>query len=243
MDLQSKVIIITGGSSGIGLETARTLAAEGAKLVLAARNAAKLDQAAAELSATGVKVVTAPTDVTREADCQALVHAAVDAFGRVDVLVNNAGYAPPASLLDTTEEIWDATVDSCLKGVYLMSRAVVSVMLENGGGSIVNISSVAGKYGFENRTAYCAAKWGVQGFTEALRAELGPQNIRTFAICPGAVATPWWGTTNDAQPDEILARMVKPEEVAEAVCWVLSQPEHIQIDEVVIKTHRSPWDE
>lgn len=242
MDLQNKVVLITGASSGIGVEIARLMAAEGARLALAARSMGKLERVAADLAATGVSTIIVPTDVTREADCNTLVKATVDAFGTVDVLVNNAGFGPPASLLDTTEEIWDATIDSCLKGVYLMTRAAISPMLQNGGGTIVNISSIAGKGGFENRSAYCAAKWGVHGFSEAVRAELGHQNIRVHLICPGAVATPWWGSSNDAQPDDVLERMIKPEEVAEAVQWMLTQPERLQIDEVVLKTHRNPWE-
>ncbi len=241
MKLENKVVVVTGASSGIGVEIAGVLAAEGAKIVLAARSMDKLETVAADLAATGTSTIVVPTDVTREADCRALVKATVDAFGTIDVLVNNAGDGPPASLLDTTEEIWDRTIDVCLKGVYLMTRAVVGHMLENRGGSIVNISSVAGKAGFGNRSAYCAAKWGVQGFSEAIRAELDDQGIRVHLVCPGAVATSWWGRTNEAQPDEVLQRMIRPEEVAEAVRWVLTQPDRLQIDEVVIKTHRSPW--
>ncbi len=242
MELKDKVVIITGASSGIGLEIARTLAVERARLVLAARSLDKLENVATELSSTGAPIFIVPTDVTREADCQALVRAAVDAFGAVDVLVNNAGYTLPVSLLDTTETIWDQTIDICLKGVYMMTRAAVVVMLERGGGTVVNISSVAGKYGYENRTAYCAAKWGVHGFTEALRVELGQRNIRAHLICPGPVATPFWAATNDPQPAEVMARMARPEEIAEAVRWVLTQPERLQIDEVVIKPYRSPWE-
>ena len=242
MELTDKVVIITGSSSGIGAEIARLLAAEGAKVVLAARTMGKLERIAAELAATGAAIVAMPTDVTREQDCQALVKAAVDAFGRVDVLVNNAGYAPPASLQDTTEELWDVTVDVCLKGVYLMTRAALPSMLGHGGGAIINISSVAGKAGYANRSAYCAAKWGVHGFTEALKDELAGENIKLHLICPGAVNTPWWGAANDPQPQEVLDKMIRPEEVAEAVCWVLTQPERLQIDEVVIKTARSPWE-
>ncbi len=242
MELRDKVVIITGASSGIGAEIARQLAAEDARVVLAARTMSKLERVAADLAATGASAMALPTDVTREADCQALVKATVDAFGRVDILINNAGYAPPASLQDTTEDLWDVTVDVCLKGVYLMTRAAIPAMLANGGGTVVNISSVAGKAGYENRTAYCAAKWGVHGFTEALRVELAGQGIRSHLVCPGAVATPWWGATNDSQPQEVLDRMIQPGEVAEATLWILSQPERLQIDEVVVKTHGSPWD-
>lgn len=242
MELQNKAVVITGASSGIGLEIAHTLAAEGVRLALAARSMDKLEGVAAELAATGVPLIVVPTDVTREADCQALVRATLDAFGRVDVLINNAGYAPPASLLDTTEDIWDSTLNVCLKGVYLMTRAVVEVMLKQGEGTVLNISSVAGKYGFEDRSAYCAAKWGVQGFTEALRVELGSRNIRFHLICPGSVATSWWETNRNPQPDEIKRKMIRPEEVADAVRWVLTQPGRIQIDEVMIKPYRSPWE-
>lgn len=238
MKLQEKVVIITGASGGIGLETANILAAEGAKLVLAARNQEKLAQVATRLTTPNIIV---PTDITRQADCRALAQAAVDAFGRIDILVNNAGDGPPASLLETTEEIWDVTIDVCLKGTYLMSQAVVAVMLKQGSGAIVNISSVAGKAGVADRSAYCAAKWGVQGFSEALRAELGPQNIRIYTLCPGPVATPWWGHINAAQPAEVLGRMIQPPEVAEGVRWLLTQPERIQIDELVIKPSQNPW--
>lgn len=241
MELKDKIIIVTGASSGIGLETARLLAAAGARIVMAARTMNKLERAAADLATTGAETMAVPADVTREADCQALVRATIDAFGRVDVLVNNAGYAPPASLLETTEELWDATLNTCLKGVYLLTRAVAAVMLQQGGGTIVNISSTAGKTGQDNRSAYCAAKWGLQGFSEALRVELGSQNIRVHVVCPGPVATPWWGTVNAAQSEEVMQRMIRPQEVAEAVRWVLTQPDRIQIDEIVVQPYRDPW--
>lgn len=243
MELQNKAVIVTGASSGIGLEIVKTLAAAGARVALAARSVEKLEKVARDLAATGATGLVVPTDVTREADCQALVHAVRDTFGRIDVLVNNAGFAPPATILETTEEIWDATLNVCLKGVYLMTRAALPIMLGQAeGGAIVNISSVAGKYGYENLSAYCAAKWGLQGFTEALRAELSGQNISFHLICPAGVATPWWDTRHDPQPAEVMARMLQPQEVAEAVRWVLSQPDRLQIDEVVIKSRRSPWE-
>lgn len=238
MNLQDQAIIITGASSGIGLAIARTLAADGARLLLTGRNADKLAALQGEL---GGQTAIITGDVTVEADCQAIVAAAVEAFGTVDVLINNAGYGPPASLLDTTEDLWDATIDSCLKSVYLMTRAALPIMLDNGGGTVLQISSVAGVAGYSSRTAYCAAKWGVQGFTEALRDEYDAQGIRAHTINPGAVATPWWGRTNDAQPPAVMERMIQPETVAEAVKWVLTQPDNVQINEVVLRTWRSPW--
>lgn len=240
MQITDKVVIITGASSGIGTEIAKSLAAEGAKLVLTGRSAERLAAARDQLGDTPVHTTLA--DVTSPADCQRVVDEAVEQFGTVDVLVNNAGYAPPAPLLDTDEALWDITIDTCLKGVYLMTQAAVRVMLPKGGGTILQISSVAGKNGYPRRTAYCAAKWGVEGFTAALRAELGSEGIRAHTINPGAVATPWWDTANDAQDAEVMERMIQPEEVAEAVRWLLTQPDRIQIDEIVLQTHRSPWE-
>jgi NADP-dependent 3-hydroxy acid dehydrogenase YdfG len=239
MTLKDKVVIITGASSGIGAAIAELLAQDGAKLVLTGRNDERLQAVVDRLN---VPVHSVIADVTQKADCERVVTETVDRFGTVDVLVNNAGFGPPAPLLETTEDIWDITLDTCLKGVYLMTQAAVRVMLENGGGSVVQISSVAGKNGYANRTAYCAAKWGVQGFTAALRDELGDQGIRAHTINPGAVATPWWATGNDAQSDDVMDKMIRPEEVAEAVRYVLTQPERIMIEEVVIQTNGSPWD-
>jgi NADP-dependent 3-hydroxy acid dehydrogenase YdfG len=239
MTLKEKVVIITGASSGIGAAIAELLAQDGAKLVLTGRNDERLQAVVDRLN---VPVHSVIADVTQKADCERVVTETVDRFGTVDVLVNNAGFGPPAPLLETTEDIWDITLDTCLKGVYLMTQAAVRVMLENGGGSVVQISSVAGKNGYANRTAYCAAKWGVQGFTAALRDELGDQGIRAHTINPGAVATPWWATGNDAQSDDVMDKMIRPEEVAEAVRYVLTQPERIMIEEVVIQTNGSPWD-
>lgn len=240
MELKDKVVVITGASSGIGRCIALALAAEDAKLLLTGRNEDKLKAVLDEVQATGAEAAMITGDVTVESNCRSIIQTAVGVFGTVDVLVNNAGYGPPASLADTTEDIWDVTVDSCLKSVYLMTRAALPTMLEQGDGTVVQISSVAGKYGFSNRTAYCAAKWGVQGFTAALRDEHGDV-IRAYTVNPGAVATPWWGNTNDPQDDKVMERMIQPEEVAEAVRWSLLQPKHLQIDEVMLKTRRSPW--
>ena len=238
MTLQDQVIIITGASSGIGAEIAKILSGAGAKLVLTGRNAERLGAVAAGLD-TPVHTVIA--DVTSETDCQRVVVEAMAQFGTVDVLVNNAGYGPPAPLLETTEELWDVTVDSCLKGVFFMTKAVLPPMLDKGAGFVVQISSVAGVNGYANRTAYCAAKWGVQGFTAALRDEHGANGIRATTINPGAVATPWWGNTNDEQAEAVMKRMIQPEEVAEAVHYVLTQPPRINVNQVVIRTTGNPW--
>lgn len=238
MTLQDQVVILTGASGGIGAAIANTLSDAGAKLVLTGRNPERLAAVAGGL--TGA-VHTVIADVTVELDCQRVVTEAVQQFGTVNVLVNNAGYGPPAPLLETTEDLWDVTIDSCLKGVFFMTKAALPPMLDQGAGFIVQISSVAGVSGYANRTAYCAAKWGVQGFTAALRDEHGKHGIRATTINPGAVATPWWGNTSDPQPDAVLERMIQPEEVAQAVHYVLTQPPRISVNQVVIRTTGNPW--
>ena len=245
MLLENKVVIITGASSGIGIEIARKLAQNGLRLMLTARRQEKLETLQSELQATGAEVVIYPADITVEADCQQIVAKTLSAFGTIDILVNNAGYGPPCVpyLPETDEDLWDVTIDTCLKSVYLMTRAVLATMLDNNRGRIVQISSVAGKFGYGRRTAYCAAKWGVQGFTEALRSELGDKNIQLHTINPAAVATPWWETANDGQSDAVMAKMISPVQVAEAVTWIVAQPANVQINEVVMTNFRSPWSE
>lgn len=238
--IKDKVIVITGASGGIGTEIARVLAASKAKLVLTARREEKLNAMQTELSSTDAEVTIVAGDVTREADCQGIAQAAMDAYGRIDVLINNAGYGPPGLLLETDEALWDATIDSCLKSVYLMTRAVVPAMLNAGSGTILQISSMAAKGGYAYRTAYCAAKWGVQGFTAALRDELSDQGIMLHTINPGPVATPWWQTVGDAQPQEVMDRMIRPEDVAEAVRWVLAQSDRVRIDEIMVQPKQNP---
>jgi 3-oxoacyl-[acyl-carrier protein] reductase len=159
MNLNGSVAIVTGASGGIGRELARTLAGRGARLVLTARRVERLDELATVLRATGTDVVTVPGDVASPATASAVVDAAMERFGNIDVLVNAAGYGSPTPLLDLTDELWEATIGSCLTGPYLMSRAVLPAMLANGSGRIVQISSIAAKGAEANRTAYCAAKW------------------------------------------------------------------------------------
>lgn len=242
MDLSGKTAIVTGASSGIGAEIARRFTDAGAKVTLTARREAKLTALRDEIIEAGGGAIVVPGDITKEETAQQVVDQTLEAFGGIDILVNNAGYGPPGSLLETDTEMWDATVDSCLKSVYLMTRAVLPTLLEAGGGRVVQVSSVAGKNGYANRTAYCAAKWGVQGFSEALRKEIEGSGVRVHTVNPAAVATEWWGKTNDAQAEQVMEQMIQPEEIAEAIVWLLRQPERLQIDEVVVQTYRSPWE-
>lgn len=157
------------------------------------------------------------------------------------MLVNAAGFGPPKPLVELTKEMWDATIDSCLTGLYVMTRAVLPPMIAAGAGRIVNVSSIAGKGAETNRTAYCAAKWGVQGFSLALRDELAGNGVRLHVLNPASVATDWWEVTGDPQPLTTLERMLTSDDVANTLMWILNQPDHVQIDEVVVNNAVSPW--
>lgn len=241
MPLTDKVAIITGASSGIGAQIAYALAAQGANVVLTARREDTLNSIRDQIIADGGQALVVPGDITLASTAETIVAQTLKTFGTVDILINNAGYAPPALLHEMDEDVWDTTLAVCLKSVYLMTHAVLPTLLEKNTGHILSISSVAGKNGYPRRTAYCAAKWGLQGFSAALREEIQDTDINVYTVNPGPVATEWWDTADDSQSDEVMARMIQPETIAEAVVYALSQPENILIDEMVVKTRHSPW--
>ena len=186
--LDGKVAVITGASKGIGRVMGGRFAAEGAKVVCSARTAAMVEQAAAEITKAGGRAVAVAADASTEGGARSLMDAAVKAFGRIDVLVNNAGDGGPTKpVQDYTTEDWFYTVNSCLTSSYLCIRFAVPYMIKGGGGSIVNISSMAGRRGLAYRIGYCASKAGQVGMAFGLAHELGPHNIRVNVVAPGAV--------------------------------------------------------
>jgi len=241
MDLDATVTILTGASGGIGRAIAVELAERQGRVVAVGRHAGPLAVTTEAVADHGGQAATVTGDVADVETAEAAVATALDRFGRVDLLVNAAGFGPPMPLVELTKETWDATIDSCLTGVYVMSRAVLPTMLAAGSGRIVNVSSIAGKFAEANRTAYCAAKWGVQGFSLALRDELAGTGVQVHVLNPAAVATGWWDTTGDPQPAAVLELMLTPDDVARTLAWMLAQPEHLQIDEIVLRNATSPW--
>jgi meso-butanediol dehydrogenase/(S,S)-butanediol dehydrogenase/diacetyl reductase len=204
MQLENKVAIVTGGNRGIGVGIVRSLADAGADIVIAARSAEQCEQVAAQVRAGGRKAIAVGTDVTQADQVQALVDRTVAEFGGFDILVNNSGVLSIANVEELSEADFDQVMAVNVKGVFLCSKAAIPHLKSRGAGSIINVSSVAGKCGFPGTAHYCASKYAVNGFTNALAKELALDNITVNAICPGIVWTQMWEQLADhhAGPDE-----------------------------------------
>ncbi|WP_148716317.1 beta-ketoacyl-ACP reductase [Chitinolyticbacter meiyuanensis] len=227
MRLKNKVAIITGAASGIGHATALKFAAEGARVVVCDVNREGVDKVVSEIVAAGAEAAGFIVDVTNKAQIAEMVDGVKANFGRIDVLVNNAGIVADAQFYKMTDEQFDRVIDINLKGVYNCARAVVDTMIEQGGGVILNASSVVGLYGNFGQTNYAAAKFGVIGFVKTWAKELGKKGIRANAVCPGFVATP----ILKAMPEKVISameervpmrRLAQPEEIANVYAFLAS---------------------
>lgn len=242
MDPKGSVAIVTGATRGMGRAISERLAAEGASVVLVARSQDALAETEAAIRGAGGEATAVATDVTDRGSVEAMVAAATARYEKIDLLVNCAFWGPPASLLDTDEQFWDRTLDTTLKGPYLCARAVYPAMLEQGAGTIVNIGSLAGKIGEDNRTAYCAAKWGLEGLTAALQVELHPHGLRVHLISPGATDTSFWSEHAPGLTTEQLECFIPPAVIADAVMWVLTTPDSVHVPDIAIHNYRNPFE-
>jgi len=189
MRLSGKVAIITGGANGIGRATADLFAREGARVVVADRDGAAGEAAVAAIRAAGGEALFVPTDVSRDADVAALVQRTLDRYGGVHVLVNAAGIDVQGSVVDTEPERWQRVLDVNLASVYRACRSAIPAMMRGGGGSIVNIASIQGMYGWPHYAAYAASKAGIVGLTRQIVVDYADHGIRCNAISPGAIET------------------------------------------------------
>jgi NAD(P)-dependent dehydrogenase (short-subunit alcohol dehydrogenase family) len=229
--LENKVIIVTGASSGIGAATCAVLASHGAKVVLAARRQEESEEVLEEVCSAGGEATFIRTDVTDEAQVAAMVRHALDTYGRLDGAFNNAGGGFPAKAdwPDNTPEQMQRVFDLNVHGVWLCMKHEIKAMLANGGGSIVNNSSVAGLRGGAGE-AYSASKFAVNGLTRSGAFKYGKQNIRVNAVAPGIIHTDGWQRRFDASPgmyegfqrDIPLGRTARPSEVGDVVAWLCS---------------------
>jgi NADP-dependent 3-hydroxy acid dehydrogenase YdfG len=240
--LDGKVTVVTGGGSGVGKAVAALFLKEGAKVVVAGRDAAKLSATVKEL-AGGPDLIAIPTDVTSAAACQALICKAVAAFGRVDVLVNNAGMNLKArTVRELTPEAWDGMIRANLDGAFYCTKAVLPQMLERKDGVIVNVVSVAGlRANPLGGAAYVAAKHGMGAFATVLANEERENGIRVSNVYPGEIDTPILDKRPKPLSDEQRANILKPEDVAEAVLFVATLPPHVSVPELVIKPTAHPY--
>jgi len=242
-NIKGKVVVITGASSGLGEATARLLAAEGATVVLGARRVERLKSLANELTGKGGKALAVATDVTDRDQVKKLVDTTVQKFGRIDVIINNAGLMPQSLLERVKVDEWDRMIDVNIKGVLYGIAAALPYMKQRKSGHIINVSSVAGHKVRPGATVYAATKHAVRAISEGLRQEMKPYNIRTTVISPGAVATELPNTISDpdtaARINKFYAEVAIPaDSFARAVAFAISQPEDVDINEILFRPTR-----
>jgi len=233
--LTGKVALITGASRGIGFAVARRLGRMGARVSICGRDQAKLDQSASSLRSEGIETLAVQADVRRGDQISSLVHKTQQGFGPIDILVNNAGIGVFGPFHEFGEADWNNVIDTNLKSVFLMCRAVAPEMIRRQTGQIINISSLAGKNTFANGAIYCASKWGLMGLSGSMAEDLRGYGIRVSAICPGSVATEFSGH-GGKDPSKLL----QPDDVAHAVAALVTQTAGSFINEVHLRPTRKP---
>ena len=220
--------LVTGSGRGIGKETAILLSKKGLNVIICSRTQKEIESAVKEIKSLGNdQIIGRKCDVSISAEVNTLVNEALDIYGRIDVLINNAGITYVKKLIDTTEKQWDQTLDINLKGSFLLCKAIVPHMIESNCGVIINVSSGAGKVGFEDISAYCASKFGMIGLTESLAREVANYNIRVMTICPGEVATKMQEDVDSRYYELNKHKMLHPRTVAEKIAdMVFSDKEY-----------------
>lgn len=232
-DLRNQVVVITGGSRGIGLESARLFARQGAKVVLIGRSPDALEEAASGIAKEGGAVESFALDVTQEAIVGEAFEAILAKHGHIDILVNNAGTGFATDLSTCTMEDFRRIFETNVTGVFLCNRAVLPSMKARKSGNIINISSIVGKVANPNAPLYCASKHALNGYNSGLQQQVVKDNIRVSLVSPSAVDTAYW---DGRQVDR--SKFLQPSEVAEVIVFVASQPEGVLIKDIDITAQR-----
>lgn len=235
MTPEKLVAIATGASRGIGYAIAQELARRGYRLALVARSKAALEGAGRGLSGTEVESRAFVCDVREAAEVSAAFRDILAWAGRVDVLVNNAGISGFGAIQELSEETWDNTLDTNLRGAFLCSRAVAPQMIRQRSGYIINIGSLAGKNFFAAAAAYCASKWGLMGLTKCMGEDLRGYGIRVSVICPGSVHTEF-----SPHAGKDATKMLQPQDVARTVGWLLEQSATSFASEIELRPTQKP---
>ncbi len=237
VSLSGAVAVVTGGSRGIGQAIGSRLAAMEAAVILTGRDEARIQQVARDLQTRGYRAEGIACDVTSLASVEALGDHVRKNHGRLDILVNNAGIGGPSGLLhELAPDDWDAIFNTNLRGVYYMLRSLVPLMIANGGGHIINISSLAGKNPLPRGAAYSASKWGLNGLSYGVAEELRAQNVRVSVICPGSVDTNF----SPRRGGKDTQKMLRPDDIAHAVVMLFTQEPQSFISEVLLRPTQKP---
>ena len=232
MSATTQAAFITGAGRGIGAAIAEAFAGEGYDVALLARSEDQLRATAESCETLGVRALVLPTDITDAAAVQAAVAKALDELGRIDVLVNNAGYFHVVALAEMDLADWQRTLAVNLTGPFVCAQAVLPQMLERGSGAIINIASMAGKKWYRDQGAYCASKYGLVGMSKVLAAELKDRGVRVTAVCPGGVDTK---LVRDQRGDVDFSEYMRPETIAQLCVFIAKLPPDAAIDEVMIR--------
>jgi NADP-dependent 3-hydroxy acid dehydrogenase YdfG len=242
-NIRDKVVVITGASSGLGEAAARLLSAEGASVVLGARRLDRIQSLAAALTAKGGRALAVATDVTHADEVKRLVDAAVETYGRIDVMINNAGVMPHSPLERLKIDEWDRMIDVNIKGVMYGIAAALPHMKQQKSGHFINVSSVAGHKVRPGSVVYAATKAAVRVISEGLRQEVKPYNIRTTIISPGAVATELPDSISEPDVAENIRKFyqefaISADSFARIVAFAISQPEEVDVNEILFRPTR-----
>ena len=233
MDLKGTCAIVTGGGRGIGRVTALQLAEAGARVVVVARSTNEIDAVAGEVKKAGGEAIARQADCVDPSSMRAVVDEAIDLYGGVDILVNNAGVAIHNPIPKIRLEDWEQNLAVNLTGTFVCTQAVFQHMCDRGGGHIVNVSSVSGLRGHADGGAYCASKFGVVGFTEVTNVEGRPFGVKASVVCPGPTDTLM---RRENHPDDVPANLTQPEDIAEAILFLLRQPRQAHTIQMSVRT-------
>lgn len=241
-NIQGKVILITGASSGIGEATARMLAQKGAKVVLGARRTDRLERLVAEIRESGEIAMARQLDVTQRDEVQAFVDAALNDFGRIDVIINNAGVMPLSPLAALKVEEWDRMIDVNIRGVLHGIAAVLPIMQKQGRGQVINVASIGAHSVSPTAAVYCATKYAVWAISDGLRQE-SPE-IRVTTISPGVTESELAESISDAQGREEMKAFrkvaISASAIARVICFAVEQPDDVDTSEIIVRPTASP---
>lgn len=233
MNLEGSRCVVTGGSTGIGLSTARQLAEAGARVAICARTAETLEAAAVELRETGAEILPIQADIGQEDEVDSLVRAVNGAWGGTDLLVNNAGIGIFGTFLDLDIDDYDRVFAVNVRGLFLCSRAFAPGMVEQGDGVIVNVASLAGKNAFAGGAIYAASKHAVMGMSKSMMLDLRPHGVRVLTVCPGTVYTPFFDRVDQFNPVE--EKSLQADDVAEMILHVVRVSDRATVSEFEIR--------